>query len=48
MKTVLPQREICTIRVTFQALSIGNLKNIEKGVQQGQKPEILAKLCIFH
>ena len=41
MKARLRQREIWTIRVIFQALSIGNLKNIEKGVQQGQKLRIL-------
>ena len=41
MKARLRQREIWTIRVIFQVLSIGNLKNIEKDVQQGQKLRIL-------
>jgi hypothetical protein len=40
MKTVWTQREICTIWEIFQALSIGNLKNKEKVVQQGPKSEI--------
>jgi hypothetical protein len=33
MKEVRSPRQILTIRVTFQALSIGNLKNKEKDVQ---------------
>ena len=38
MKTGLPQREIWTIRVIFQALSIDTFENKEKVVQQVQKP----------
>ena len=38
MKTGLPQREIWTIRVIFQALSNDAFKNKEKVVQQVQKP----------
>ena len=48
MKLVLLQRQAWTIRVVFQALSTGNLRNKEKVVQQSQKPEIWAKLAFFH
>ncbi len=40
MKPGLLKREIWTISVVFQALSIGGLKNKEKVGQQGQKSEI--------
>ncbi len=40
-KKSLPQRQILTIGVTFQVLSIDNVKNEEKVVQQGQKLRIL-------
>ena len=47
MRIVLPQREIFTIVVTFQALSTGHLKNGEKVVQQGQKSEFIVKIDFF-
>jgi len=37
MKAGLPQRQTLIIKVIFQALSNDDLKNKEKGVQQGQK-----------
>jgi hypothetical protein len=39
-KRALPQREIFTIGITFRALSVGDFKNKEKVVQQGQKSKI--------
>ena len=47
MKTVLPQCQIWVIYVIFQALSTDNLKNKEKGVQQGQKFKIWGNLAFF-
>jgi hypothetical protein len=40
MKLSWTQRQILTVRVVFRALSIGDVKNKEKVVQQGQKLKI--------